>query len=476
MVRTNPATSACMSTAKTPPPPRGRGSALKPDSRFAEWQREHFDDGWSDADERLTDAPQTILSEDNARSVITFNRSPDVPVRPLDQPLPRLRARLLTVSRPSHAYLGFAGPRLRDTAGVQARRGGTPARGAGATRLSLRTDRAGVNTDAWQPIERRLGVTRSILEVLAETRHPVSIVTKGVLIERDLDLLAELAADGLAEVMISVTTLDKALARKMEPRAPTPERRLEMIGRLQAAGVPVGVLMAPLIPALNDHELERVLEAASAAGAQKAGYVLLRLPHELRALFADWLESHYPQRSARILNRLRELRGGELNNTEFGTMHARRRHFRRSLRPAFQELRPSPRSEPRARRARLQSLRAAAPEHHADGAFLSTQVGLAGVVALVFLGIRASIGLRTGIGVDTHQRGVRLAELAQGLDHRGEVFDRARHHPCDQAVLTGEPMHLHHLWLAAGDVLEAILIPVFSTIRTSAVIGKPSLP
>ena len=151
------------------------------------------------------------------------------------------------------------------------------------------------------------------------THSYMSLAAKGVLIERDLDLLAELAADGLAEVMISVTTLDKALARKMEPRAPTPERRLEMIGRLQAAGVPVGVLMAPLIPALNDHELERVLEAASAAGAQKAGYVLLRLPHELRALFADWLESHYPQRSARILNRLRELRGGELNNTEFGT-------------------------------------------------------------------------------------------------------------------------------------------------------------
>lgn len=310
-----------MSTAKTPPPPRGRGSALKPDSRFAEWQREHFDDGWSDADERLTDAPQTILSEDSARSVITFNRSPDVP---FDRSINPYRGCehgcCYCFARPSHAYLGFSPgldfeTRLVCKPDAAARLREELARpGYRCAPIAL-----GVNTDAWQPIERRLGVTRSILEVLVETRHPVSIVTKGVLIERDLDLLAELAADGLAEVMISVTTLDKALARKMEPRAPTPERRLEMIGRLQAAGVPVGVLMAPLIPALNDHELERVLEAASAAGAQKAGYVLLRLPHELRALFADWLESHYPQRSARILNRLRELRGGELNNTEFGT-------------------------------------------------------------------------------------------------------------------------------------------------------------
>ena len=309
-----------MSDTKTPPPSRGRGSALKPDSRFAEWQREHFDDGWDDAAETQPSAPATTLTEDKARSVITFNRSPDVP---FDRSINPYRGCehgcSYCFARPSHAYLGLSPgldfeTRLIWKPDAAARLREELARpGYRCAPIAL-----GVNTDAWQPVERRLGVTRAILEVLVETRHPVSIVTKGVLIERDLDLLANLAADGLAQVMISITTLDNALARRMEPRAPTPARRLEMVAQLQQAGVPVGVLMAPLIPALNDHELERVLEAASAAGAQMAGYVLLRLPRELRALFSDWLQTHYPERSAHVLNRLRELRGGELNNAEFG--------------------------------------------------------------------------------------------------------------------------------------------------------------
>lgn len=176
----------------------------------------------------------------------------------------------------------------------------------------------GINTDGWQPVERRLGLTRQLLEILAETRHPVSIVTKSALIERDLDLLADMARDDLVHVIFSITTLDPALARKLEPRAATPARRLAAMERLHAAGVPVGTLFAPLIPAINDHELETVLEAAHAAGSNTAGYALLRLPYELKDLFADWLDSHFPDRARHVMSLLRQLRGGELYDKRFG--------------------------------------------------------------------------------------------------------------------------------------------------------------
>lgn len=176
----------------------------------------------------------------------------------------------------------------------------------------------GANTDPYQPLERRLGVTRSILEVLAESRHPVTIVTKGALVVRDIDVLARLAAERLVKVFVSVTTLDEELKRRMEPRAASPKARLAAIGKLAAAGIPTGVMYAPVVPAINDHELEAVLEAAAAAGARTAGYVLLRLPGEVKDLFYEWLELHYPDRARKVRSRIRDLRGGRDNDPRFG--------------------------------------------------------------------------------------------------------------------------------------------------------------
>ncbi|MBV9620387.1 MAG: PA0069 family radical SAM protein [Gammaproteobacteria bacterium] len=223
-------------------------------------------------------------------------------------------------ARPSHAYLGLS-PGLDFE-----------------TRLFYKADAAklleqelarpnyvpkplalGVNTDAYQPAERRMKVTRDILEVLARTRHPVTIITKSALVLRDLDLIAPLAQQGLAAVAVSITTLDAELKRRMEPRAAAPVARLRMLRELSAAGVPCTVMMAPVIPVLNDSEIEAVLEASAAAGARWAGYVLLRLPHELKDLFREWLEAHYPQRAAHVLSVIHSLRGGRLNDPRFGT-------------------------------------------------------------------------------------------------------------------------------------------------------------
>jgi DNA repair photolyase len=176
----------------------------------------------------------------------------------------------------------------------------------------------GANTDPYQPIERKLGVTRSILQVLAEARHPVTVVTKGALVTRDIDVLSRLAAEQLVKVFVSVTTLDDELKRRMEPRAASPGARLAAIGKLVAAGIPTGVMYAPVVPAINDHELEAVLEAAAAQGASTAGYVLLRLPGEVKDLFYEWLELHYPERVSKVRNRIRELRGGRDNDSRFG--------------------------------------------------------------------------------------------------------------------------------------------------------------
>jgi DNA repair photolyase len=176
----------------------------------------------------------------------------------------------------------------------------------------------GANTDPYQPLERKLRVTRSVLEVLAEARHPVTIVTKGALVVRDLDILERLAAERLVKVFVSVTTLDDELKRRMEPRAASPRARLAAIGRLAAAGIPTGLMYAPVVPAINDHELEAILEAGAAQGATTAGYVLLRLPGEVRELFYEWLELHYPDRAQKVRNRIRELRGGRDNDSRFG--------------------------------------------------------------------------------------------------------------------------------------------------------------
>jgi DNA repair photolyase len=299
---------------------RGRGTAARPDNRFAAWQRAPFDDGWDAAPDATDPAPATELLVDTARRVITFNRSPDVP---FDRSINPYRGCehgcSYCFARPSHAYLGLS-PGLDfetkiafkpDAAVVL--RGELARPGYACAPIAL-----GVNTDAYQPVERRLGITRQILAVLAEARHPVTLITKSALIERDADLLAELARDALVQVMFSVTTLDDELARRMEPRAARPARRLAAMAKLAAAGIPVGVLFAPLIPALNDHELEAVLAAAREAGAESGGYVLLRLPHELKDIFSGWLAQHYPGRAQHVMSVLAQMRGGRANDPRFG--------------------------------------------------------------------------------------------------------------------------------------------------------------
>jgi len=296
---------------------RGRGSSDHRDSRFLAWQRQAEDDGWPQAPE----APaKTTLSIDAARTVITRNTSPDVP---FDRSINPYRGCehgcAYCFARPTHAWLGLS-PGLDFE-----------------TRLSYKPDAAeqlarelahnayvcapialGVNTDAYQPVERQLGITRDILKVLSEHRHPVVIVTKGALIERDIDLLESMARDRLVQVMVSVTTLDASLARRLEPRATAPHRRLAMISALSSAGIPVGVLIAPVIPALTDHEMEAILGAAAGHGASTAGYVLLRLPLEVRPLFIDWLEHHTPDRAAHVMSLVRQTRGGRENDPRFG--------------------------------------------------------------------------------------------------------------------------------------------------------------
>lgn len=300
-----------------PEGPRGRGTGLRPDSRFARQQRECIvDDRFDDA----SGATATELFVDSAKAVITFNRSPDVP---FDRSINPYRGCehgcIYCYARPSHAWLDLSpGLDFETKIGWKPDAPTTLRRELARRGYVCAPITFGANTDAWQPIERRLGLTRKLLEILAETRHPFTVVTKSAAIERDIDLLADMARDNLVQVMFSVTTLDDELARRMEPRAPRPARRLQAMGTLAAAGIPVGVLFAPLIPALNDHDMEAVLEAAHAAGAESAGYVLLRLPHELDALFTDWLERHYPDRARHVLSLLAQMRGGRSNDPRFG--------------------------------------------------------------------------------------------------------------------------------------------------------------
>jgi DNA repair photolyase len=300
-------------------PRKGRGAVSNDSGRFEALRREPFDDGWERGDEGP--APlRTILTADATRTIIARNEAPDIG---FDRSINPYRGCehgcIYCYARPSHATLGlspgldfesriFHKPRAAELLAAELRRKG----------YVCRPIALGSNTDPYQPAERRLAVTRAILETLRDFRHPVTIVTKSALIQRDLDILAAMAQEGLACATVSVTTLDRALARKMEPRAATPERRLETIAALAAAGVPTGVLAAPMIPALNDHELEAILERARAMGAGRAGYTLLRLPHELKQLFREWLESHFPGKAARVLALVAEAHGGRLYEARWG--------------------------------------------------------------------------------------------------------------------------------------------------------------
>ena len=299
---------------------KGRGATLQIEGRFEKVAREHFDDGWNTADEELPPFRTTVTVE-NAKSILQRQTSPDLP---FDQSLNAYRGCehgcIYCYARPSHGYLNLS-PGLDFETKLFAKPDAAQLLRAELARPSYRCApiALGSNTDPYQPVERDWQITRQILEVLAECKHPLSIVTKSALVERDLDLLAQLARDKLVRVFVSVTTLDAEIARTMEPRAASPRRRLQAIQRLNEAGVPCGVMVAPVIPFLTDAELENILEAAHEHGARSAGYTLLRLPYELKDLFRDWLTTHYPLKAEHVMSRLREMRGGKENDPEFGS-------------------------------------------------------------------------------------------------------------------------------------------------------------
>jgi DNA repair photolyase len=298
---------------------RGRGATFSPDNRYSATSHEALDDGWGILDEPLEPLVTTV-TEDTSRTVIAYNDSPDVG---FDRSINPYRGCehgcVYCFARPSHAWLGLS-PGLDFESRLFCKPDAPELlkKELGARGYRPAPIAVGINTDGWQPVERKLRITRRVLEVLVACRHPFSIVTKSALIERDLDLLREAAAHNLVSVAVSITTLDRKLARRMEPRAAAPHRRLEVIKNLSSAGVPVGVLVAPLIPVLTDSEMERILETARACGAGAAGYVLLRLPHELKELFTAWLETHHPLKAAHVMNRIRDLRGGKDYDSRFG--------------------------------------------------------------------------------------------------------------------------------------------------------------
>lgn len=298
---------------------KGRGALSNQTGRFEQQTKEDFDDGWDDNEDKPSQIPTQVFV-DTAKSVITYNQSPDVP---FDRSINPYRGCehgcVYCFARPTHAYYGlspgldfetklFYKPNAPELLKVE-----LSARNYRPAPVAL-----GINTDAYQPVERRLELTRRILQVLRDTKHPVSIVTKSSLIERDLDIIAPMAEQGLIHICLSITTLNHALARKLEPRAAAPKRRLQTLETLAKAGVPVSVLVAPLIPMLNDCELEAILQDAKAAGARDAGYVFLRLPHEVKDLFVEWLQIHEPLKADHIMRRVYDSRGGKAYDATFG--------------------------------------------------------------------------------------------------------------------------------------------------------------
>jgi DNA repair photolyase len=293
------------------PSPNGRGAVTNRSGRYEQENREAFDDGWSVEDPeppRLT----TTVTRETARTIISRNTSPDIG---FDRTINTYRGCehgcIYCYARPNHAYAGLS-PGLDFESRLFAKFNAAERL---ELELSAKNYRANVLvmggvTDVYQPIERTHRLTRACLEVLSRYNHPVAMITKSALVTRDIDLLAPMAAKNLAKVAVSITTLDRKLARTMEPRAATPQRRLDAVKALADAGIPVAVMTAPLIPSLNDAELEAILEAAAKAGATEAGYVILRLPLEIKDLFREWLSESYPDRAQRVMKLVRDMRGG----------------------------------------------------------------------------------------------------------------------------------------------------------------------
>lgn len=297
---------------------RGRGAGVNPSGRFEKFERHVFDDGWNSFEE--LPPFKTDVQIEKPRTIITRNDSPDIS---FDRSINPYRGCehgcVYCFARPTHSYMGLSAgldfesklfakpdaPRLLEK--ELAKDGYQP-----------KTIAIGTNTDPYQPIEKEWRIMREVLEVLERHNHPVGIVTKSALVMRDIDILSRMAEKGLAKVALSVTTLDRKLARAMEPRAATPPRRLEAVRALSEAGIPTSVMIGPVIPGLNDAEIERILDSAAAAGAKEAGYVILRLPLEVSSIFKDWLLQHYPDRYRHVMSLVRSMRGGKDYDAEIG--------------------------------------------------------------------------------------------------------------------------------------------------------------
>jgi DNA repair photolyase len=315
---------------------KGRGAISNPAVRFEVHSREKSHDGWYE--EEVLEHPAETVLPDHARSVITTNDSPDVG---FDQSINPYRGCshgcVYCFARPTHAYLGLSpGLDFETKLFYKADAVNLLEAELAKPRYVCKPIALGINTDGYQPLEKRLEITRGILAVLTRCRHPVSIVTKSALVLRDLDLLTDLARDRLVSVSISITSLTNDIKRTLEPRAASPEARLRVVRQLAEAGIPVGVLVAPVIPAITDHEMEDILAAAKEAGASSAGYVLLRLPHEVKILFREWLTEHYPDRAKHVMSLINQTRGGKDYDAEFGTRMSGTGPFAELLRTRFE--------------------------------------------------------------------------------------------------------------------------------------------
>ena len=313
---------------------KGRGAVSNLQGRYEQWTREAIDDGWgnggiigtADRDEAEDDEPDTSLTwktqviEEHAKTILSRNQSPDVPFSISLNPYRGCEhGCIYCFARPTHSYLGLS-PGLDFESKIFAKINAPELLRRELAKQSYVPEpiALGVNTDAYQPCERDLRLTRRVLEVLRECEHPVALISKSSLMERDMDLLSDMASRRLAVAAVTITTLDPAVARTLEPRASAPARRLRTIRTLTDAGIPVGVSIAPVIPFVTEPDLERVLAAAAEAGAINAGYVMLRLPWEISPLFRQWLEAHFPDRAARVMSRIRDIRGGKDYDSSFG--------------------------------------------------------------------------------------------------------------------------------------------------------------
>jgi DNA repair photolyase len=316
---------------------KGRGAPSNPEGRFESLARTREDDGWVQDDEPQA-RPETIVTEERARTIISRNDSPDIH---FTQSINAYRGCehgcIYCYARPSHSYLNlsagidFETKLFAKTNAAELLRKELSKPGYACSPINL-----GANTDPYQPIERRYRITRSIIEVLAEHGHPFTIITKNALVERDIDLLAPLAARQLVHVFVSVTSLDNRLASTLEPRASAPYRRLQAVATLNAAGIPCGVMVAPIIPMVTDRYIESILEGAANAGARAAGYTVVRLPYELKDLFREWLALHVPERAAHVMSLIQQMRGGRDNDPNFGSRMRGEGEFADLIRQRFQ--------------------------------------------------------------------------------------------------------------------------------------------